>query len=63
MKNDIPKLQERYRHLNGNEYTVIMLANLDSARPEYPITIVYQGCDGKVWAKDLNNFYKKMSRV
>lgn len=63
MKKSIPKLQERYRHLNGNEYTVIMLANLDSARPEYPITIVYQGSDGRVWAKDLNNFYKKMSRV
>lgn len=63
MKKSIPKLQERYRHLNGNEYTVVMLANLDSARPEYPITVVYQGGDGKVWAKDLNNFNKKMSRV
>lgn len=63
MKKSIPKLQGRYRHLNGNKYTVIMLANLDSARPEYPITVVYQGDDGKVWAKDLNNFNKKMSRV
>ena len=63
MKKVIPRLQERYLHQNGNEYTVVMLANLDSTRPEYPITVVYQGANGKIWAKDLDNFNKKMTRV
>lgn len=53
----------RWQHQNGNTYTVELLANVDSERPEYPVTVVYRGDNGKVWAKSMDNFLSKMRPV
>lgn len=59
-----PAPQERYRHHTGREYTVIALANADTSDPEkYPVTVVYQGDNGKVWTKLLDDFAAKMVLV
>lgn len=58
-----PKPTHVYQHVNGNVYTIIAIANEDSLRPEYPPTVVYQGHNGKVWAKPLTNFIAKMTRI
>lgn len=57
-----PKPKDIYIHHNGNEYEVIMLANKQSTRPEYPITVVYSGENGHIWAKTLDDFNKKMTK-
>lgn len=59
----LPAPTDRYRHENGCEYTVECLANEGSTRPEYPVTVVYRGDNGKVWTKTLDNFLAKMTFV
>lgn len=56
-----PKPGQRWIHQNGNSYEVVMIANADSDRPEYPATVVYRGEDWKVWSKPLDDFMAKMS--
>lgn len=58
-----PSVGDLYKHHNGNEYVVTCRANDDSDRPDYPVTIVYSGRNGKVWAKTENNFLQKMTFV
>ncbi len=59
----VPKIGDRYKHRNGNMYTVIIIANEFSDRDEYPVTVVYQGDNGKVWAKPWHNFISRMTKV
>lgn len=59
----LPKKFEKWKHHNGIVYTVDCLANTESISPEYPTTVVYIGPNGKVWAKTLDNFLQKMTRV
>ncbi len=59
----IPKIGTRYRHHNGNIYEVLLIANTDSDREEYPVTVVYRGNNGKIWAKTLKDFNAKMSLI
>lgn len=57
----IPKTGSKYRHRNGNLYEVLMIANANSDRAEYPITVVYRGNNGNIWAKTLADFNEKMT--
>lgn len=57
------KVGHRYQHLNGNVYDVIAIANIDSGKPQYPLSVVYQGPNGKVWTKTMENFNSKMTRI
>lgn len=50
----------RWIHHNGNEYTVTLLANMDSDKPEYPPTVIYQGDNGKVWSRPLTEWHRSM---
>ena len=55
----IPSPNSLWRHTNGNVYKVLHVANLDaeeSRMREYPVTVVYQGPDGRIWAKPLEGF-------
>jgi hypothetical protein len=56
--NIIPKIGSKWIHHNalGIEYTVILIANTSNDNPRYPITVIYQGDNGNVWAKPLKNF-------
>lgn len=59
---EYPKIGDTYKHHNGNEYTVLQIANTHAESEDYPITVVYQGKNGKVWSKTLDNFNNKMKR-
>jgi hypothetical protein len=58
------KIGSTWAHHSGREYRVLILANTETARPEeYPITVIYQGANGHIWAKPLDNFLAKMTWV
>lgn len=59
----IPKVDSRWKHHNGNEYRVVMLANLDSMRAEYPPTVVYVGANGKVWSRPVARWHSSMTPI
>lgn len=45
-------------HRNGNIYRVLMIANQASTRlEEYPVMVVYQGSNGNVWTRKLDNWF------
>ena len=54
------EINSNWIHKNGKTYVVLLIANESSTNPEYPITIVYVGKNGKVWCKTLNNFLTVM---
>lgn len=58
-----PKPGEVYRHINGNFYEVMFLANTHSQHEDYPVTVIYRGANLKIWAKPLSNFNLKMTKV
>lgn len=58
-----PHINDLFKHHNGNEYVVTCRANDSSDRPDYPVTIVYRGRNGKTWAKPETNFVQKMTFV
>lgn len=58
-----PAIGQVYQHINGNIYSIIAIANEYSERPEYPPTVVYAGENKRIWAKPLDNFQRKMTRI
>ena len=58
-----PKPGHTYQHINSNIYKVLHIANEGSTRPEYPPSVVYQGSNGAVWVKPMDNFMRKMKRI
>lgn len=63
LKDFTPRKGQIYQHINSNIYTIIAIANEHSLRPEYPPSVVYQGENGLVWCKPLENFQRKMTRI
>lgn len=47
----------------GVEYITMLIANRSSIRSEYPTIVNYYGPDGKVWAKEMDEFLAKMNFV
>lgn len=52
----------RWRHYNGNEYVVLHLAN-EPDDERYPLTVVYQGANGKVWARPASDWFRSMTEI
>lgn len=53
-----------WHHNNGNVYTVIEIANLDSKDlTKYPITVVYRGKNGKIWTRPLTDWHRSFTKV
>lgn len=51
-----------WRHYNGNVYTVLLVANQESANEErYPKTVVYIGGNGKCWSRPLDDWHRSMT--
>ncbi len=51
-----------WRHTNGNVYTVLMIANEFTENPDkYPVTVVYQGANGRVWCRPLSDWHRSMT--
>lgn len=56
-----PQIGSKWRHRNGILYTVLFIANeLDDGR--YPLTVVYQGPNGKVWARRADDWHRSMTK-
>jgi hypothetical protein len=61
----LPEINSKWIHHNGFgiEYTVILIANTGNDNPRYPITVVYQGDNGNMWAKPLKNFLTTLAQI
>lgn len=51
-----------WRHRNGTLYTILHVANTTNTE-KYPLTVVYQGENGRVWARELRDWMRSMSPV
>lgn len=49
-----------WRHYNGSVYSVLHIAN-EPNDERYPATVVYQGANGKVWARRLDDWHRSMT--
>lgn len=58
----IPALGSRWKHYNGLEYTVLYIANIGGGK-NYKETAVYQGDNGKVWTRELEDWYRSFSAI
>ena len=52
----------RWTHRNGNEYQIICIAN-EPNEERYPLTVVYQGLNGKIWARRADDWHRSMTRL
>jgi hypothetical protein len=60
-KYDGIELKSRWKHTNGNIYTVIMFTNMDSENEKYVPTVVYQGENGKTWSRPISDWKRSMT--
>lgn len=58
---DIPRADSVWRHRNGNQYYVLCVANIYSERPEYPLTVVYVGANGRIWSRPFAEWHRSMT--
>jgi hypothetical protein len=55
-------LDTLWSHTNGNVYTTLLHANMDSEDwSRYPPTIVYKGENGKVWTRPARDWHRSMT--
>lgn len=53
-----------WRHLNGNLYKVLMIANSELRNDNYPVTVVYQNVDnGTVWCRRADDWHRSMTEM
>lgn len=50
-------------HYSGRTYTIILLANLESTNPRYPVTVVYQGENGNIWSRPASDWNRSMTKM
>lgn len=64
---DLIIINSRWRHYNGAEYKVIVIANNQgddkTKRDKYPPTVVYQGTNGKYWARPMDDWHRSMKLI
>jgi len=52
-----------WEHKNGNRYTVLCLANESSANPRYQPVVVYQGDNGRIWARHSSDWHRSFIAI
>lgn len=57
-----PIIGEIWKHRNGIHYRILHIAN-DLDTSAYPETIVFEGSNGKVWARHMNDWHRSMTFV
>lgn len=58
----VPTPTSQWRHKStGNRYQILMIANSHVTRADYPVTVIYQGSDSKIWSRPLSRWYASMS--
>ena len=64
MNSQLPKVFSVWLHKNGGRYIVLCITNTCANRPdEYPVTVVYQDQNGKVWSRPLDRWYASFTEV
>lgn len=63
MNNNYPQFGSAWQHHTGRVYTVLGVANTENLNPKYPVTVIFVGRTGNLWAKPLDNFLEKMHKV
>lgn len=58
-----PGLGSRWRHTNGNMYTVTGYSNDTAPSDKYPLTIHYMGDNGNNWSRQLSRWHGSMTFV
>ena len=58
-----PKVNSKWRHHSGRVYRVMMIANIETQRPEqYPVTVVYVNVQtGSVWSRPANQWKRSFT--
>lgn len=46
---------KRYKHTNGNTYTVLFLTN-EGGTDKHPVDVVYIGNNCKIWSRRLSDW-------
>ena len=59
----LPAEGTKWEHYNGCKYNVLMLTNLHSENEKYPVTVVYQGENGRVWSRPLSDWHRSMTEI
>lgn len=60
---DLPNLPDhgsRWQHYNGAKYTVLTCTN-EPNDERYPTMIVYQGDNGKIWSRRVDDWHRSMT--
>lgn len=61
----IPNIGSQWQYGSSQSkriYTVILIANEHFDTPAYPITVIYLGRNGRIWAKNITVFLKTMRK-
>ena len=59
MPDTVPPVGSKWRHYNGTQYTVLHIAN-EPDDERYPRMVIYQGPNGKVWARKADDWHRSM---
>jgi len=58
-------INTKWKHRNGAEYEVILIANEFTENEErYPVTVVYQNTvNGKIWSRPLSDWHRSFTQL
>ena len=63
MNINCPKFGSAWQHHSGRVYTVLGVANTTHLDCKYPVTVIFVGRNGNLWAKTLDNFLENLHKV
>lgn len=59
-----PERGSVWEHRNGSVYTVVGFTNLHTQNEEkYPVTVIYQGDNGRSWSRPLSEWFRSMTEA
>jgi len=61
-KPEVPEKGTAWTHTSGRVYTVLHIAN-EPDEERYPLAVVYQGTNGKVWTRRADDWHRSMTKV
>ncbi len=64
MNKQVPAPGSRWLHKSGRRYTVAMVTNLATTKPdEYPPTVVYIDENDQQWSRPLERWHDSMTQI
>jgi hypothetical protein len=60
-----PAIGSRWKHKNGNVYKVLLVTSEPDPEKadKFPVTVIYQGPDWRIWPRRLDSWYASMTPV